>query len=143
MKDSLFEPISHDGRHDALTNLMAAPHYYEAIDRELALLKRNFIELSIIRIVISASSSDTEVLYFAAALDKSVRTEDLAARVGKFEFGLLVRGAESIVEKFIARINFEIEIDYASTQVMAGEATLELLNRLDQVKLSRATTTLT
>lgn len=140
MKSSNFEPITHDGRHDLLTNLMAPPHYYEAMARELALLKRSFIELCIIRIVIPINSNDEEIINFADALDKSVRIEDLAARVGKFEFGLLVRGDQSVVEKFIARIDFQIELNYSSTQVRAGEATLELLNRLDQIELSRATT---
>ena len=48
---------------------------------------------------------------------------------------------EKVVEKFIARIDYEIEISYACTAPKAGEVTLELLNRLDQIELTRATTT--
>lgn len=136
MKSSNFEPITHDGRHDLLTNLMAPPHYYEAIARELALLKRSYIEICVIRIVIPTNSSDEEITNFADALSKSVRTEDLAARVGKVEFGLLVRGNQSLVEKFMTRLDVQVEVNYASTQVCTSEATLELLNRLDKLQLS-------
>lgn len=142
MEKPSFEPISHDGRHDSLTNLLAPPLYYQEIDRELARLQRMKIELCIIRLEIPNSTSQEEILNFSDALTNTARAEDLIARVGEFEFGLLVRGDESVIDKFIARIEFEIEINYACTIVQAGEVTLELLNRLDQIALTRATTTL-
>ena len=141
MEKPAYEPISHDGRHDSLTNLMAPPLYYEEIARELARLQRSEIDLCIIRIEIPSTSNQRAVLDFSDALINCARAEDLIARIGEFEFGLLIRGSENVVEKFIARIDFEIELKYACTKVLTGEETLELLNRLDQIELTRATTT--
>jgi GGDEF domain-containing protein len=141
MEKPFFEPISHDGRHDSLTHLLAPPLYYEEMARELARFQRSAIELCVIRLEIPSTSSVDEIMKFADELSNSARTEDLIARIGEFEFALLVRGDLKVVEKFIARINFEIEISYACVAPKAGEATLELLNRLDQIELTRATTT--
>ena len=119
---------------------MAPPLYYEEITRELARFQRTNIELCAIRLELPATSTTDELLAFADALSHSARAEDLLARVGQFEFGILLRGDEKVVEKFITRIDFEIEISYAYVAPKAGEATLELLNRLDQIELTRATT---
>ncbi len=141
MEKPIFEPISHDGRHDSLTNLLAPPLYYQEMARELARFQRSAIELCAIRLELTATASVEEIVAFADALSNNARAEDLIARTGQFEFALLVRGDLSVVEKFIARIDFEIEISYACVAPIAGEVTLELLNRLDQIELTRATTT--
>jgi GGDEF domain-containing protein len=141
MEKPIFEPISHDGRHDSLTNLLAPPLYYQEMARELARFQRSAIELCAIRLELPAKASVEEIVAFADALSNNARAEDLIARTGQFEFALLVRGDLSVVEKFIARIDFEIEISYACVAPIAGEVTLELLNRLDQIELTRATTT--
>ena len=141
MEKPTYEPISHDGIHDSLTNLLSPPLYYLEMARELARFQRSAIELCVIRLEIPSTSSVDEIMKFADELSNSARTEDLIARIGEFEFALLVRGDLKVVEKFIARINFEIEISYACVAPKAGEATLELLNRLDQIELTRATTT--
>lgn len=141
MEKPIFEPISHDGRHDSLTNLLAPPLYYQEMARELARFQRSAIELCAIRIELPAKSTVDEIVAFADVLSNSARAEDLIARTGEFEFALLVRGDLSVVEKFIARIDFAIEISYACVAPKAGEVTLELLNRLDQIELTRATTT--
>jgi len=143
MEKSIFEPISHDGRHDSLTNLLAPPLYYEEMARELARFQRDGIQLCAIRIDLLTSSTVDEIVAFADALSNIARTEDLIARIGEFEFALLVRGDLSVVEKFISRLDFEIEVSYACVLPKVGEVTLELLNRLDQIKLTRATATLT
>ena len=142
MEKPTFEPLTHDGRHDSLTNLLAPPLYYLEMARELARFQRTNIEICAIRLELPSTSTIEEVVAFADALSNISRAEDLIARVGEFEFGLLIRGDEKVVEKFLARIAFEIEISYACTNVLTGEVTLELLNRLDQIKLTRATTTL-
>ena len=142
MEKSIFEPISHDGRHDSLTNLLSPPLYYLEMARELARFQRSAIELCAIRLELPAASSVDEIVAFADVLSNSARAEDLIARVGEFEFALLVRGDTKVVDKFIARIDFKIEISYACVTPKAGEVTLELLNRLDQIELTRATTTL-
>ena len=142
MEKPIFEPISHDGRHDSLTNLLAPPLYYQEMARELARFQRSAIELCAIRLELPATASVEEIVAFADALSNNARAEDLIARIGRFEFALFVRGDLSVVEKFIARIDFEIEISYACVAPIAGEVTLELLNRLDQIELTRATTTL-
>lgn len=141
MEKPIFEPISHDGRHDSLTNLLAPPLYYQEMARELARFQRSAIELCAIRLELPATASVEEIVAFADALSNNARAEDLIARIGQFEFALLVRGDLSVVEKFIARIDFEIEISYACVAPIAGEVTLELLNRLDQIELTRAMTT--
>lgn len=141
MEKSSFEPISHDGRHDSLTNLLAPPLYYEEMARELARFQRNAIELCAIRLELPTTSTVDQILAFADALSNCARTEDLIARTGEFEFALLIRGDIAVIEKFIARIDFAIEISYSCVAPKAGEATLELLNRLDQIELTRATTT--
>jgi GGDEF domain-containing protein len=141
MEKPTFEPISHDGRHDSLTNLLAPPLYYQEMARELARSQRNAIELCAIRLELPATTAIDEILAFADALTNSVRAEDLIARVGEFEFALLIRGDLRVIEKFIARIDFAIEVSYACVAPKAGEVTLELLNRLDQIELTRATTT--
>ena len=141
MEKSIFEPISHDGRHDSLTNLLSPPLYYLEMARELARFQRSAIELCAIRLELPAASSVDEIVAFADVLSNSARAEDLIARVGEFEFALLVRGDTKVVDKFIARIDFKIEISYACVTPKAGEVTLELLNRLDQIELTRATTT--
>ena len=141
MEKSIFEPISHDGRHDSLTNLLSPPLYYLEMARELARFQRSAIELCAIRLELPATSSVDEIVAFADVLSNSARAEDLIARVGEFEFALLVRGDTKVVDKFIARIDFKIEISYACVTPKAGEVTLELLNRLDKIELTRATTT--
>lgn len=141
MEKPIFEPISHDGRHDSLTNLLAPPLYYQEMARELARFQRNAIELCAIRLELPTTSTVDEIVAFADALTNSARAEDLIARIGQFEFALLVRGDLSVVEKFIARIEIDLEISYACVAPKAGEVTLELLNLLDQIELTRATTT--
>ena len=141
MEKPTYEPLSHDGRHDSLTNLLAPPLYYLEMARELARFQRSTIELCAIRLELPATSTDDEIVAFADVLSNSARAEDLIARVGEFEFALLVRGDTKVVEKFIARIDIRIEISYACTIPKPGEVTLELLNRLDQIELTRATTT--
>ena len=141
MEKPTYEPISHDGRHDSLTNLLSPPLYYLEMARELARFQRSAIELCAIRLELPATSTVDQIVAFADVLSNSARAEDLIARVGEFEFALLVRGDTKVVEKFIARIDFRIEISYACTKPKAGEVTLELLNRLDQIELTRATTT--
>ena len=141
MEKPIFEPISHDGRHDSLTNLLAPPLYYQEMARELARFQRSAIELCAIRLELPTTSTVDEIVAFADALTNGARTEDLIARIGEFEFALLVRGDLSVVEKFVARIDIDLEIFYACVAPKAGEVTLELLNRLDQIELTRATTT--
>jgi GGDEF domain-containing protein len=109
--------------------------------RELARFQRSAIELCAIRLELPRTSTIDEIVALADVLSNSARAEDLIARIGEFEFALLVRGDLSVVEKFIARIDFAIEISYACVAPKAGEVTLELLNRLDQIELTRATTT--
>jgi GGDEF domain-containing protein len=141
MEKPTFEPISHDGRHDSLTNLLAPPLFYEEMARELARFQRSAIELCAIRLELPTTTTIDEIMAFADVLTNSARAEDLIARIGEFEFALLVRGDLSMVDKFIARIDIAIEISYACVAPKAGEITLELLNRLDQIELTRATTT--
>jgi GGDEF domain-containing protein len=141
MEKPTFEPISHDGRHDSLTNLLAPPLFYEEMARELARFKRSAIELCAIRLELPVTTTIDEIVAFADVLTNSARAEDLIARIGEFEFALLVRGDLSVIDKFIARIDIAIEISYACVAPKAGEITLELLNRLDQIELTRATTT--
>jgi GGDEF domain-containing protein len=92
MEKPIFEPISHDGRHDSLTNLLAPPLYYEEMARELARSQRSAIELCAIRLELPTTTKIDEIVAFADVLSNSARAEDLIARIGEFEFALLVRG---------------------------------------------------
>ena len=150
--------FSHDGLRDSLTHLAAPPFFYESLRRELISAKRDKRKFSLLRLqllpknnqdLISKSSNDSlssDSLYesaivdFAELIKISVRGEDICARLGRFEFTLIVRAQLDIARSIAQRIQASWRSDYleclsATLSVNNQESTLELLNRLDNQEL--------
>jgi len=140
--------FSHDGLRDSLTHLAAPPYFYENLRRDLATAERNKSRLTLIRFQIfpSIQSSDEEshyevaILSFAELLKANCRAEDLCARLGRFEFTLILRAgrdvALSLTERILQQWQSE-EFTCKSSCIAAslGESSLEILNRLDNEEL--------
>jgi GGDEF domain-containing protein len=144
--------FSHDGLRDSLTHLAAPPYFYENLRRDLATLERNKSKLTLIRFHIFPDSEviDEESLYevailsFAEFLKSSCRTEDLCARLGRFEFTLILRAGKEVAQALTQRINGEWKSEHfecKSSFIVAnvGESSLEILNRLDNEELRGVT----
>jgi GGDEF domain-containing protein len=148
--------FSHDGLRDSLTHLAAPPYFYENLRRELASVERNKSRLSLIKFLVTSKKIESEkvgsdsqktdseyesaILSFAEALKASTRSEDLCARLGKFEFTLIFKGAVDVAHSLAERViaawaedNFQCQ--FAIIAVKSGESSLEILNRLDNQEL--------
>ena len=88
--------FSHDGIHDTFTNLASPNYFYEELNRLIARYERSKADFRIINIsfVGVKNGHESEILEMAALLRSLVRGEDLAARLGTYEFGLLMNGSE-------------------------------------------------
>ena len=138
---SASEIYSHDGIRDSLTHLAAPPYFYENLRREIASSTRNGQPLSVIKFIIQSDGSSYEdsILDFASLLSKSFREEDLIARMGKYEFTLLIQGTEEIASRLSQRFisswslggNVNVTPSYAFVTKSAGETGLQMLDRLD------------
>lgn len=149
--------FSHDGLRDSLTHLAAPPYFYENLRRELAALERNKSRLSLIKFLVAPieiqsenaldgiqnndSKYESAILSFAEVLKASTRAEDLCARLGIFEFTLILKGAEDVAQSLARRVlnawaeeNFTCQ--FSIVAVKNGESSLEILNRLDNQELS-------
>jgi GGDEF domain-containing protein len=145
--------FSHDGLRDSLTHLAAPPYFYENLRRDLATAERNKSKLSLIRFQIfpldegsdsQESIYEVAVLSFAELLKSSIRVEDLCARLGRFEFTLIVRAshdvAQSLSQRILERWSHEQFIcKSCSIPAKLGESSLEILNRLDNQELQGIT----
>ena len=145
--------FSHDGLRDSLTHLAAPPYFYENLRRDLATAERNKSKLSLIRFQIfpiDEGSDSQESLYevailsFAELLKSSIRAEDLCARLGRFEFTLIVRAnhdvAQSLSQRILEKWSHELFIcKSCSIPAKLGESSLEILNRLDNQELQGIT----
>jgi hypothetical protein len=91
-----FSNFSHDGIHDTFTNLASPNYFYEELNRLMARYERSKADFRIINIsfVGVKNGHESEILEMAALLRSLVRGEDLAARLGTYEFGLLMNGSE-------------------------------------------------
>jgi GGDEF domain-containing protein len=142
---SASEIYSHDGIRDSLTHLAAPPYFYENLRREIASSTRNGQPLSVIKFIIQSDGSSYEdsVLDFANLLSKSFREEDLIARMGKYEFALLIQGTEEIASRLIMRLLSDCKglseqdsnIGFALVSWNRDENSLGLLSRLDEREL--------
>lgn len=148
--------FSHDGLRDSLTHLAAPPYFYENLRRDLATAERNKSRLTLIRFQIfpfdatkengRSESIDKEshyevaIIAFSELLKSKIRAEDLCARLGRFEFTLILRAGEEIASSLSQRIleRWQSELFYCRTSQIAakhGESSLEILNRLDNQEL--------
>lgn len=145
--------FSHDGLRDSLTHLAAPPFFYESLRRELISAQRDKRKFSLLRLQLLPinnqdlpfqSSHDSlyedAIIDFAELIKISVRGEDICARLGRFEFTLIVRAHLDIARSIAQRIQRSWRSDYveclsATLSVDNKESTLELLNRLDNQEL--------
>lgn len=138
--------FSHDGLKDSLTQLAAPPRFYDELHRELSRCARSGESFVVVKFELQATSQyEEKVLDFAEVLSEASRVEDLCARLGEYEFAILLRGSQSMAVSFIDRViqRWKQESNYVkfwSSMVVseAGESPLELLNRLDGNPLKEA-----
>ena len=134
--------FSHDGLRDSLTYLAAPPYFYENLRRELTYSQRNKSRLSLIRFQLSPQIPEDDSLYEAAILSFSellkgeIRSEDLCARLGRFEFTMVLKVSNgvaiSIAERILSQWHAgEFNCRAYVVSAHAGESSLEILNRLD------------
>ncbi len=134
--------FSHDGLRDSLTYLAAPPYFYESLRRELAEAERNKTRLALIRFQLLPNIPENESLYeaailaFAELLKGATRSEDLCARLGRFEFTMIVSAQIDIAGAIAERVqsswtenNFFCQVYVVSAS--GKESPLEILNRLD------------
>jgi GGDEF domain-containing protein len=139
--------FEHDGLHDALTRLAAPPYFYESLRREIALANRAGSNLTAIRLILESDAPlyDASIISFADLITNSFRLEDAKARLGHFEFGVLIHGdgelASQLSQRFIARWAIEgvpnSVISYALAKYIVGEEAITFINRLDDQPLIR------
>ncbi len=138
--------FSHDGLKDSLTQLAAPPRFYDELHRELSRCARSGESFVVVKFELQATSQyEEKVLDFAEVLSEASRVEDLCARLGEYEFAILLRGSQSVAVSFIDRViqrwkQESIYVKFWSSMVesQAGESPLELLNRLDGNPLKEA-----
>jgi hypothetical protein len=133
--------FEHDGLHDQLTRLAAPPHFYEILRREIALTNRNLTDLTAIRVILNSKMPlyEATVISFADLITNSFRYEDAKARLGEFEFGILIRGDEGLADQLSRRLISSWTIDgtpdstisYSCTKYNKGESAISFINRLD------------
>ena len=132
--------FSHNGIHDTFTNLAAPNYFYEELTRLVSRYKRSQAEFRIINVsfVNITSGHLAEVLEMAAMLQTLLRGEDLAARLGFYEFGLLINGSEHeslalrIQDYWKKSLNNEILLNFKIGEPKKGFDALQLLNKMDE-----------
>lgn len=149
--------FSHDGIHDTLTNLAAPPYFYEELKREVSRYERSGAPFSLVSVTFQKRPTDIayDVLVISTILRGLLRADDLAARVGDYEFSILVRSGENGAQKLVERINrewksvrldqstpangslssIELNLSIKLTEYLPGNSALEALNRLDAADL--------
>jgi GGDEF domain-containing protein len=142
---SASEIYSHDGIKDSLTHLAAPPYFYENLRREIASSARSGRPLSVIKFIVQSNGTSYEdsILQFADLLSRNFREEDLLARMGLFEFMLLIRENESVAEQMSQRFisywalngSKTLTPGYALVTDGHKEGALALLERLDLCSL--------
>ena len=149
--------FAHDGLHDSLTRLAAPPYFYESLKREISIATRSESVISVIRYLLEPGAADSglkinpiydeTLIAFADLISHSFRLEDYKARLGEREFVVLIQGNEDlslqISQRLIARWAIEgtpsVGIGYSCATYLSGESALEVMNRLDNCELLRAT----
>ena len=97
--------FSHDGLKDSLTQLAAPPRFYDELHRELSRCARSGESFVVVKFELQATSQyEEKVLDFAEVLSEASRVEDLCARLGEYEFAILLRGSQSVAVSFIDRV---------------------------------------
>jgi len=134
--------FSHDGIHDTFTSLAAPSYFYEELNRLIARYERSLAEFRIINIsfVGVINGHESEILEMAALLRNVLRGEDLAARLGVYEFGLLISGeqyqplAQRIQESWYVCVGDKIPLNIKIGEPEKGGTAVGLLNKMDEKK---------
>ncbi|CAB4623897.1 MAG: diguanylate cyclase [Actinobacteria bacterium] len=132
--------FSHDGIHDTFTNLASPNYFYKELTRLIARFERSNTDFRIINISFIGvkNGHESEILEMAALLRTLLRGEDLAARLGVFEFGLLINGshyeslAQRIEESWNLTVDNKISLAFKIGEPVKGANTLDLLNQMDE-----------
>lgn len=132
--------FSHDGIHDTFTDLAAPNYFYEELNRLIARYERSRTQFRILNIAFIdvKSGHESEILEMAALLRSVLRGEDLAARLGAYEFGLLINGSEyeslvqRIEEKWFNSVGAKVRLSFKIGEPENGTSALLLLNKMDE-----------
>jgi GGDEF domain-containing protein len=132
--------FSHDGIHDTFTNLAAPNYFYEELNRLIARYERSRTQFRILNIAFIdiKSGHESEILEMAALLRSVLRGEDLAARLGEYEFGLLINGSEyeslaqRIAENWFNSVGAKVRLSFKYGEPEDGKSALLLLNKMDE-----------
>lgn len=140
--------FSHDGLRDSLTHLAAPPYFYENLRRDLASAERNKSRVALIRFQLlpnipeNDSQYEAAIIAFAELVKAATRSEDLCARLGRFEFTMIVKAPLKVAEAIAERVqsswlesNFRCQASLISTN--GSESSLEILNRLDSAPVRK------
>ena len=139
--------FSHDGLRDSLTHLAAPPYFYENLRREIAIFERNGSSLLLIRfqlipnhLIETQSNYEVEILAFAELIKSTTRPDDLCARLGIYEFTMIVKAQLDVGLVLARRVSekWNSELFTCKSALLAakkGESSLEMLNRLDNQEL--------
>lgn len=140
--------FSHDGLRDSLTHLAAPPYFYENLRRDLASAERNKSRMALIRFQLlpnipeNDSQYEAAIIAFAELVKAATRSEDLCARLGRFEFTMIVKAPLKVAEAIAERVqsswiesNFRCQASLISTN--GSESSLEILNRLDSAPVRK------
>ena len=144
--------FSHDGLRDSLTFLAAPPLFYENLRRDLASSSRNKSPLSLVQFhMVSPKNEDLEhadpsiyelaIINFSHILKSESRSEDLCARLGRYEFTLIVKANIEVAYKIAHRVQNSWSDPHfrcvaAVIAAKLNESALEVLNRLDTAERS-------
>lgn len=129
---------------DDITNLVNAALFYEHLERQLALSRRDNVEFRLIRILVSDDLSDNALIEFAFALNESTRNEDVISRIGDHEFVILLRinpNSPDNSKNIIKRVsdNFEGKFLFSTTLVNGEADSINALELLDKALFKRST----
>lgn len=139
--------FSHDGLRDSLTHLAAPPYFYENLRREIATFERNGSSLLLVRfqlipndLIEAHSNYEVEILAFAELIKSTTRPDDLCARLGIYEFTMIVKAQLDVGRLLAHRVSERWSSEFfacksALLEVKKGESSLEILNRLDNQEL--------
>ena len=144
--------FSHDGLRDSLTFLAAPPLFYENLRRDLASSSRNKSPLSLVQFhMVSPEKEDLEhedpsiyelaIINFSHILKSESRSEDLCARLGRYEFTLIIKANIQVASKIAHRVQNSWSDPHfrcvaAVVTAKLNESALEVLNRLDTAERS-------
>ena len=138
-------PKSLDNYRDSLTHTFSANVFYDALKREISFAKREGNKVAVVKFIIPTNSSIEHLLYFSNELELAIRQHDLIARVGEYEFTVLLRFEYQIqdaCDSLVHRLrNLEKRAFQYAWVISDGTKDLEqVLKELDNPQIYRSST---